>query len=203
VLGTNHELGLKSLLLDGQLQLNAAVFKTAQDNYAVRDLTQPENSLPDGSSAYVGINGTESRGAEFSISGQLTDGWLLNAGYTYVDTKRHTNDKIWTNLPEHSAQLSSHYQLGGIFSGITLGAGLNWQSETIGYGLTHPQQKAGATFEQSAYVLTNLYASWQINEQLSSTFSVANLFDKVYWANIDYANYGKPRQLTLTLNWRY
>lgn len=203
VLGTNHELGLKSLLLDGQLQLNAAVFKTAQDNYAVRDMTQPENSLPDGSSAYVGINGTESRGAEFSVSGQLTDGWLLNAGYTYVDTKRHTNDKIWTNLPEHSAQLSSHYQLGGLFSGITLGAGLNWQSETIGYGLIHPQQKAGATFEQSAYVLTNLYASWQINEQLSSTFSVTNLFDKMYWANIDYANYGKPRQLTLTLTWRY
>ncbi|WP_206099627.1 TonB-dependent siderophore receptor [Rheinheimera riviphila] len=203
VLGNNLELGLKSSLLDGALALNAAIFKTAQDNYAVRDLTQPENSLPDGSSAYKGIDGTESQGFEISASGQLTDGWLVNAGYSYVDTKRHTNDKIWTNLPEHSAQLSSHYDLSGALAGLTLGGGFNWQSETIGYGIVHPLEKAGATYTQKAYVLANLYASWHFAENLSSTVSVTNLFDELYWANIDYANYGKPRQVTLSVKWQY
>lgn len=203
VLGNNLELGLKSSVLDGALALNAAIFKTAQDNYAVRDLTQPENSLPDGSSAYKGIDGTESQGFEISASGQLTDGWLVNAGYSYVDTKRHTNDKIWTNLPEHSAQLSSHYDLGDALAGLTLGGGFNWQSETIGYGIVHPLEKAGATYTQKAYLLANLYASWHFAENLSSTVSVTNLFDELYWANIDYANYGKPRQVTLSVKWQY
>ncbi len=203
VLGQNVELGLKSLLLDGALSVHAAIFETGQNHYAVRDLTQPENSLPDGSSAYKGINGTKSRGFEISASGRLADSWLLNTGYSYVDTKRHSNDKIWTNLPEHSAQFSSHYELGGALAGVTLGGGLNWQSATIGYGVTHPLEKAGVTYRQQAYVLANLYASWQISEHLSSTFSVTNLLDKLYWANIDYANYGKPRQMTLSVQWQF
>lgn len=203
VLGKNLEFGVKSSLLDGQLSVNAAVFKTAQDNYAVRDLSQPENSLPDGSSAYLGVNGTESRGFELSASGRITDGWLLNAGYAYVDTKRHANDRIWTNLPKHSAQLSSHYQFSGALARLMLGGGVNWQGETIGYGVSHPSNSGGVTYTQQAYVLANLFASWQFNNKLSSTFSVTNLFDKTYWANIDYANYGKPRQLNLTVRWQY
>lgn len=203
VLGKNLELGVKSSLLDGQLALNAAVFKTAQDNYAVRDLSQPDNSLPDGSSAYIGVNGTESQGVELSASGRIGDGWLLNAGYSYVDTKRHANDRIWTNLPKHSAQLSSHYQFSGALAKLMLGAGLNWQGETIGHGVKHPNVSQGVTYTQSAYVLANLFASWQFNNKISSTLSVTNLFDKTYWANIDYANYGKPRQLNLTVRWQY
>ncbi|WP_216362522.1 TonB-dependent siderophore receptor [Bowmanella denitrificans] len=203
VLGSNVELGIKSELLDGQLSATVAIFKTRQDNYAVRDESQPDNSLPDGSSAYRGVNGTESRGLEMSVSGHINQDWLVNAGYTYVDTKRHNNDKIWTNLPEHSAQLSTHYDLGDWVNGLTLGGGFNWQGETIGYGVTHPQQADGVTYKQSPYVLANLYVNWQFTDKLSSTFSVTNLFDKVYWANIDYANYGKPRQVSLSLTWQY
>lgn len=203
VLGKNLEFGVKSSLLDGQLSVNAALFKTVQDNYAVRDLSQPDNSLPDGSSAYLGVNGTESRGFELSASGRITDGWLLNAGYAYVDTKRHANDRIWTNLPKHSAQLSSHYQFSGALARLMLGGGVNWQGETVGYGVSHPSVSGGVTYTQQAYVLANLFASWQFNDKLSTTFSVTNLFDKTYWANIDYANYGKPRQLNLTVRWQY
>lgn len=203
VLGENLELGIKSSVFNDQLSVNAALFKTRQDNYAVRDLSQPENSLPDGSSAYRAVNGTESRGFEISASGHVFAGWLLNAGYTYVDTKRHANDRIWTNLPKHSAQLSTHYQFTGELAKLMLGGGFNWQGETVGYGVSHPTETAGVTYTQDAYVLANLFASWQFNDKLSSTLSVTNLFDKVYWANIDYANYGKPRQLTLSLRWQY
>jgi len=203
VLGENLELGIKSSLFDDQLSVNAALFKTRQDNYAVRDLSQPENSLPDGSSAYRGVNGTESSGFEISASGHVFAGWLLNAGYSYVDTKRHANDKIWTNLPKHSAQLSTHYQFSGSLAKLMLGGGFNWQGETVGYGVSHPTETAGVTYTQDAYVLANLFASWQFNDNLSSTLSVTNLFDKEYWANIDYANYGKPRQLTLNVRWQY
>ncbi|WP_323815595.1 TonB-dependent siderophore receptor [Cellvibrio sp. NN19] len=201
VLGSNAEIGVKSEFFEGRLTASAAVFKTKQDHYAVRDMTQPDNSLSDGSSAYIGVNGTESEGIEISASGNITDQWIINAGYTYVDTTRHTNDRIWTNLPEHSVQLSTHYNFSGALDPLILGGGFNWQSETIGYGVTHPTL-TDATFTQDAYFLANLYATWNFSDNWSASFSATNLFDETYWANIDYANYGEPRSVSLTLKWK-
>lgn len=203
VVGSNIELGAKAAFFDNQLTANLALFKTEQDNYGTRDMTQPENSLPDGSSAYIGVRGTESQGVELSIDGSLALGWTINASYTYVDTKRHTDDKIWTNLPEHTAKVSTHYRLTGALSALTIGGGLNWQSETIGYGVTHPLADNGVTFKQNSYTLADLYATWEFNSKLSATLSATNMFDKMYWANIDYANYGEPRNLLMTLKWQY
>ncbi len=107
------------------------------------------------------------------------------------------------NLPKHTLQLTGHYDVSELLTGVTLGAGINWQSETVGYGVTHPVLKQGATFRQSSYTLLNLFASWQINGQLQSRLSISNALDKLYWANIDYANYGEPRNITLSLSWQY
>ncbi len=201
VLGSNSEIGVKAEFFDGRLSASTAVFKTKQDNYAVRDMTQPDNSLSDGSSAYVGVNGTESQGIEISASGNLSDQWIINAGYTYVDTKRHANDRIWTNLPEHAIQLSTHYNFSGALAPLILGGGFNWQSEIIGYAVSHPTLTS-TTFTQDAYLLANLYATWNFNDQWTASLSATNLFNEIYWANIDYANYGEPRSLSLTLKWK-
>lgn len=203
VLGSNLEAGIKSDLFDGQLLATVAVFNTKQNNYAVRDLTQPDYSLPDGSSAYKGIDGTESKGIEMSLSGHLSDGWVINAGYTYVDTTRNENDRIWTNLPEHSVQLSTHYQFTGLLNNLNIGGGVNWQSETIGYGVSHPQEAEGVNYQQDAYMLINLYASWRFNKSWNSTLSITNATDETYWANIDYANYGEPQNISFTVKWQY
>ncbi|NEL80363.1 MAG: TonB-dependent receptor, partial [Xanthomonas perforans] len=53
--GSNLEAGIKAQLFDGRAMATAAVFEAKQDNFAVRDMTQPESSLPDGNSAYIGI----------------------------------------------------------------------------------------------------------------------------------------------------
>ena len=203
VLGSNAEVGLKAEYLGGKLILSTALFTTKQDNYAVRDMTQPENSLPDGSSAYIGVDGTQSEGIEFSVSGLITDQWTINAGYTYVDTKRHGNDRIWTNLPEHSVQLSTHYDFAGTLDPLILGGGFNWSGEIVGYGVTHPIEEDGVTFKQGSYLLANLYATWRFDDAWSTSLSATNLFDKTYWANIDYANYGEPRNVSFTVKWKY
>ena len=203
VLGSNAEVGLKAEYFDGKLTMSTALFKTKQDNYAVRDMTQPDNSLPDGSSAYIGVDGTESEGVEFSVSGYITDQWSINAGYTYVDTKRHGNDRIWTNLPEHSVQLSTHYDFAGALDPLILGGGFNWAGEIVGYGVSHPLEEDGVTFKQGSYTLANLYATWRFDDSWSASLSATNLFDKTYWANIDYANYGEPRNVSFTVKWKY
>ncbi|NMR25681.1 TonB-dependent siderophore receptor [Pseudoalteromonas sp. NEC-BIFX-2020_015] len=203
VLGSNLEAGIKSELYDGQLMATFAVFNAKQDNYGVRDLTQPDYSLPDGSSAYKGVDGTESKGIEISLSGHITPDWIVNAGYSYVDTTRNENDRIWTNLPEHSAQLSTHYQFSGTLEQLNIGAGINWQSEITGYSVNHPLFVEGVTHQQDAYMLINLYANWRFNKSLDATFSATNVTDETYWANIDFANYGEPQNINFTLKWVY
>ncbi|HEY7772220.1 MAG TPA: TonB-dependent siderophore receptor [Marinagarivorans sp.] len=203
VVGSNLELGLKGSFYNQQLMTAVALFNTKKDNFAVQDPSVPSNFVqPDGTpGASIAVDGTESQGVELDINGQLNDQWTINAGYTYVDTKRKETDRIWTNLPEHTLQLSSHYQLSGALEKLQLGGGVNWQSKTVGYGVSHPSEN-DATYTQDPYSLVNFYATWQFNEQFKATFSGTNLLDETYWANIDYANYGEPRNVSLRLAWQ-
>ena len=54
--------------------------------------------MPDGSSAFIGVDGTRSRGIAFDVSGQVRPGWFVNGAFTHVSVKRHANDLIYANL---------------------------------------------------------------------------------------------------------
>lgn len=199
--GSNVELGIKGALLDGRIEASAAIFQTRQDNFAVRDSSQPDNSLPDGSSAFIGVDGTRSRGIEFDVSGQVRPGWFVNGGFTHVSVKRHANDLIYANLPQNYLQFSTSLQLPGAFSRFTLGGGVNWQSKVLGFNIPHPTL-GRVTVKQGSYALLNLHLNYRITERVQATLSVRNALDKRYWANLDYPNYGEPRNVTLALKWR-
>ncbi|MCX2863251.1 TonB-dependent siderophore receptor [Paucibacter sp. PLA-PC-4] len=203
VLGSSKELGVKAELLDKRLNLSFAVFEAQQDNYAVRDMSMPDSfKLPDGSYPQIGVNGTKSRGFEFDVAGQLSPGWVLNAGLSQTKITRHKNDLIYANLPKHELQLSTSYRLPGAWERLTVGGGLNWQSKIIGYNIPHPKQGT-VTVQQKAYALVNLHASYRFNERLSLGLSLRNALDESYWANLDYPNYGDPRSVMLSLRGRF
>ncbi|PPT98713.1 hypothetical protein, partial [Xanthomonas arboricola] len=50
---------------------------------------------------------------------------------------------------------------------------------------------------------TSVNRTYRISEQWTATLAVRNAFDKTYWANLDYQNYGEPRFVSLSLRWRY
>ncbi len=202
VLGTNLEGGVKAEFFAGRFQVSLSVFETEQDNYAVRDMTQPENSLPDGSSAYVGVDGTKSHGVEVELTGYVTPGWTVNFGYANVNTKRHTLDLTYANVPEHTLQFSTHYQLPGVLERLSVGAGVNWQGRAVGYGISHPTL-GRVTVEQGDFALVNLFANYRFTEHLSAGLSVRNALDRSYWATLDYPNYGEPRNVSVSLRWNY
>lgn len=199
--GSNLEAGIKGALLGGRIEASAAIFQTRQDNFAVRDSTQPDNSLPDGSSAFIGVDGTRSRGIEFDLSGQVRPGWFVQGGFTHVSVKRHANDLIYANLPQNYLQLSTSVQLPGALSRFTLGGGVNWQSKVLGFNIPHPTL-GRVTVKQGSYALVNLHLNYRISDHVQATLSVRNALDKAYWANLDYPNYGEPRNVTLALKWR-
>jgi len=204
--GSNLEAGLKAQLFDGRALATAAVFEAKQDNYAVRDMTQAEGSLPDGSSAYIGINGTKSRGWEVDFNGELLPGWTLNAGYTHVKVTRAPTDAIYANLPEDYLQLSTQVRLPGSWNRLSLGGGVSWQSKVQGFNIAQPNgdgSTSPVTVTQGAYTLVHLNANLRINDQWTATLSVRNALDKTYWANLDYNNYGEPRFVSASLRWRF
>jgi len=202
VQGSNREIGLKAAFLDGRITTNAAVFEARQDNYAMLDSSVPQGSLPDGSSAYVGVDGTKSRGWEAEVAAQVVAGWRISAGYTRARVTRAATDLIYANLPEHTLQFSTQWTLPRAWERLSLGASVMWQSEVEGFNIDNPVY-GPVTVKQDAYALVGFNANYRISDQWTATLAVRNAFDEKYWANLDYNNYGEPRFTALTLRWRY
>lgn len=201
VLGSNLEAGLKAEFFAKRFQVSFGVFETKQDNYGVIDASVPLNSLPDGSSAYIGVNGTKSTGFEVELTGFIRSGWTVSLGYSNIHTRRHALDLTYANIPEHLLRFHTNYQFRGALKRLSTGLSVNWQGEQTGYGVAYPG--GTATVHQSGFALVNLNASYHLTDKLTLTASVRNALDKTYWATLDYANYGEPRAFLLSLRWRY
>ncbi|MCC7634626.1 TonB-dependent siderophore receptor [Stenotrophomonas rhizophila] len=202
VQGSNLEAGIKSQWFDGRLTANAAVFEAKQDNYAVRDMSVPDGSLSDGSSAYLGVNGTKARGWEMDINGEILPGWTVNAGFTHVKVTRAATDLLYANPAEDLLQINTQVQLRGALQRLSVGGGVQWQSKVRGYNIATP---AGGTVtvNQPAYALVQFNANYRISDNWTATLSVRNALDKTYWANLDYNNYGEPRFVAASLRWKF
>lgn len=195
--GSNSEIGIKTRLTDA-LNLNLALYQTQQDNFAVLDNGVPPRSLPDGSSAYAGVDGTKAKGFELEMNGELRPDLDFVAGVTYVKSTRNESDLLWANFPEWLVQLGADQRFSGALSPLSAGAYLNWQSEIE--ALNVPTSTGGTTtLKDGPRAVLDLNATWRFSDDLRLTAAITNVTDKRYWANLDYANYGEPRKFMLTL----
>ena len=202
VLGTNVEGGLKAEFFAKRFQVSIGVFETKQDNYAVRDGTL---KIPDGTAdAYIGVDGTKSNGIEVEFTGYILPGWTANLGYSNINTRRHELDLTYANVPEHLIQFSTNYQFQGAWKRLSLGTAINWQGKATGYGISYPIPAGSTTtVEQSSFALVNVFATYRFTDNLSLSANVRNALDHKYWATLDYANYGEPRNFTTSLSWKF
>ncbi|WP_139074404.1 TonB-dependent receptor domain-containing protein, partial [Xanthomonas bromi] len=112
------------------------------------------------------------------------------------------------NLPEEYLQLSTQWRLPGAWDRLSIGGGVSWQSAVRGFNIERPTgEGSGATTPvtvvQRPYALVHFNANYRISDQWTATLAVRNAFDKTYWANLDYQNYGEPRFVSVSLRWRY
>lgn len=200
-MGSNSEIGIKTRL-NKDLNLNFAIYQTKQDNFAVLDDGVAPNSLPDGSSAYVGVDGTKAKGFELSADGSLFRNLGFVAGITYVKATRNESDLLYANFPEWLLQVAADYKFSGKLSPLTIGGGLNWQSKIEAFNVKRADGST-TTLTDGNRALVNLNATWAFNDDYSLTAAVTNLTDKRYWANLDYANYGEPCRYTLSFKAKF
>ena len=202
--GNSTEIGLKSSWFDNRLNGSLALFDIKQDNLAqaVGQIQRPNGTLE---TYYKAAKGAESKGFELEVSGQVTPNWNVTAGYSQYKATDVNDADINTQLPRKLIQTYTSYQLPGKWSDLSIGGGINWQSDTYVIASNAPTG-ANPRIEQGSYALVNLMAKYKINKDFSAQLNVNNVFDKGYYGVFPaygQITQGAPRNATLTLRYQF
>ncbi|MBD9485561.1 TonB-dependent siderophore receptor [Pseudomonas sp. PDM14] len=189
--GNGFEVGSKAAFFDDRLNLGLALYEIKQDNLAVRDGAL---FAPDGTAAYRAESGTKTRGVELEISGELAPAWQAMASFSRNIVQDANGNKLNTNVPQNTVKLFTTYTLHSVGNGLTLGGGVNWQSEIYSV----KQGPRSVRFTQGDYALVDVMARYPLTKQLSVTANLNNLLDEKYYTSTSGSSYyGTPRNATL------
>ncbi|MEP9403452.1 TonB-dependent receptor [Sphingomonas silueang] len=193
----NYEAGVKAGLMDGKLELTAALFRNERTNYRVasNDPLLPSVQVLDGKSRVDGV--------ALGASGSILPGWTIFANYTYLDGKvrQSVSDFCLANpgrtgcgnsaanpdpqagarlvqTPEHSGSLFSTWRLP---FGLELGYGLTYQGSFTTYA---PNLANARATEADDYLIHRAYLGYTIGQGWSLQLNVQNLTDERYVVNV-------------------
>lgn len=195
----NIEIGTKWDLLDNQLNVTAAIFRTENDKQAsFDDLANP-----------VQIGKTRITGVELLAVGQLTEYWQLSTGVTKLNAKALDQQNItgldttgvqWT--PDYSATLWTQYA----FKGFTIGGGARYMGEQKRLVTTAATATANTPVIESYFVADAMIA-YEVNKNLNLRLNVYNLFDKEYVETLNNngsrVRLGLPRSAMMTAEFMF
>lgn len=194
----HYEIGTKWDLLEGKLALNAAAYRTENENqFTIDPITQL--SVQEGKKRVDGV--------ELSAVGQITDVWNVSAGVVHMKVKQlnqqtataTTLAERWS--PEWTASLWSTYDV----AGFKLGLGARYVDD----------QKRVITDSTAAanmpsipgYVVFDAMAGYTLNKNASVNLNVYNLADKEYISTLNNGGgrvvLGQPRSAALTFNYKF
>lgn len=202
--GQNYELGLKGEFFDGRLNSSLAYFEVHENNRSMPDDDYNNQQPTPDNYAFKGTKAT-TKGYELELSGELSPGWQVQAGYTHKIVRDENDEKISTFEPEDQVSLYTSYKLRGRLDKLTVGGGVRWQS--VGWqSIYNAPLGHYEDVSQDAYWLVDLMTRYKISENLSATLNVNNIFDKSYYTNIGFYNsaaYGEPRNVMLSTRWDF
>lgn len=211
-----YELGIKSGLADGSMQLNVAGF--------YYDYTDKQISVYFADPIYTALRRlqnvpeSEAYGVDAELNWRVTDAFSLNLAATKLETKvinyngtnanglpQLYNDVPFPNSPEWTASVTANYDA-PLNDKLGLQATLNyrWQSETAS------DLSEGPLFEVDAFgTLNGSVGLYDLNGQWKLNLWARNLTDEYYWtsvssnANLVVRFAGKPRTFGLNLSYAY
>lgn len=200
VIGKAYEAGIKAAYLDGKLNASLAVFRIEQDNVAVQD----GNILVGGTTnpAYRGEKGVSGKGFELEVSGEISPGWQMIAGFSRAQTQNSDGSRLQSQRPDNLAHMFTTYRLPGAMSRLKIGGGLQWRGST--FATTTTSTNVDARRDQGSITVASLMVNYDFTRQFSMQLNVSNLFDKNYF---DFAGsqiyYGTPRKFVLTAKYNF
>ena len=194
------------------MNLAAAYFWSTQDNVAERDYSVAPNPVTGEEYYTSGGKGNKVNGFELEVAGEIMPDWNLTAGYTYTHSVNGASKRNNTGQPLNLLKLSSAYRLPGAWRQLTVGGAVNWQSDFYDFGNRPTGERDAdgklittrAKMTQQAYTVVNLMSRYQVDDHLSASLNINNLFDKKYYERVGFYNgvyWGDPRAVTLALDW--
>lgn len=196
----SYELGTKWELLDDRLMLNAAWFRTDK-NHARTDAP----FFTGDQSRFETLSGEQRvEGLEFSVTGQLSDRWLMIASYTYQDSEvlhAEGDDAVQEGYelprtPEHSASLWTRYDFNERWAA---GFGAQYIGERYNSSDPNEREKAGS------YAAFDMMVSYRVTDRFGLQFNGTNLADEKYEAQLGGGHFipGIGRYLRITASYTF
>jgi len=196
---TNYELGGKWDLLKQKLSLSAAAYRTDVKNEIEVDPTNPAIYYQNGKKRVQGI--------ELGVTGEITRGWIVSAGYTRMSTKVEKGRSVLANGEEQLAytpkQAFTSWTSYTLPMGLQIGGGVRFADKL----LRGSDGAVGTPAYVDSYWVADAMASYPINKNIDVRLNVYNLTDKEYAAAINKSGYrytpGTPRSASLTANIKF
>jgi catecholate siderophore receptor len=188
----SYELGTKWDILDERVSFTAALFRTEKTNARTADPADPTNFELTGEQVV--------QGAEFGISGNITDQWRVFAGYTYLDSEIEASanplevGNLVPNTPEHSFNLWTVYDLP---HGFQIGGGAQYVGARFNNNLNQREAPDYWTFDAML--------GYQVNENVAIRLNVYNLADEDYIDRVGGGHFvpGPGRSAVVSLNVKF
>lgn len=194
------ELGTKWELVEKQLAVNAALYRTEVSNDIMADPVSP--------TIFVQTAKKRVQGVELAAVGQVTKAWSVNAGFTTMHTAVTNGPNVGADAGSNALNYTpkSAFTLWTTYKtpfGLTVGGGARYNGK-----LQRGTDGASGTPKYTdSYVVFDAMASYQVTRNVALQLNVYNLFDKDYVANINKSGYrytpGAPRYALLSANIRF
>lgn len=204
--GRALEVGTKWESPDRRLGATASLFDIRKRNVLTAD---PRNDT--GETFQIAAGEVRSRGLEIDLSGQVSQGWRINASLVLNEAEISRDTTL-----EVGGRLSNIPRINGSVLAVYENATARGQRYGLGGGFTHvgkrlgqqARQQGDATpvFDLPAYTTAKLVSYWRLTPSTRVTLDVDNLFDKTYYTSSYSALWvtpGAPRSLTLGLQTRF
>lgn len=196
---TNYELGGKWDLLKQKLSLSAALYRTDVKNEVEVDPTNAAVFYQNGKKRVQGI--------ELGVTGEITRGWIVSAGYTRMSTKVEKGRPVVANGEEQLAytpkQAFTSWTSYTLPMGLQIGGGVRFSDKL----LRGTDGAVGTPAYVDSYWVADAMAAYPINKNIDVRLNVYNLTDKEYASAINKSGYrytpGTPRSASLTANIKF
>ncbi|MEE4381365.1 MAG: TonB-dependent siderophore receptor [Pseudomonadales bacterium] len=185
----NRELGLKWDLRD-DLAFTSSIFELQQDSFTSIDPVNPEQVIL--------VEGSRIRGAEFQLTGALTERWAITTGYSYLDGEVERADgtgfdgNSTRQTPEHMFSIWNSVQVTGR---LRLGLGATYQDSFF--------VQEDNSVEVPSYTRLDAAAYYRVSPTVRVQLNVENLLDEEYFpdahSNTNITT-GRPLNARLTVS---
>jgi catecholate siderophore receptor len=163
----NLEVGIKWDIVES-LSFTASAFDLERENGVTIDPNNVDRTI---------LIGTETRGVELQLVGNITDSWSLNLGYSNFDAEElgrivdgESANRTLSQVPENMFSAWSRYDYS---EKLGFGAGVTYQSSQFANIDNQVELPSYARFDMAVYYALNSTTDIQLN--------IENLFDREYF----------------------